>query len=108
VFLVIFKQPGANVIDTVDRIKGAVAPADRGDTASHQGQAYRPTRTLTIRSGGGGRADHLLITNCAGGDRDLPFCAAFGRRLSKHHVPLALLGACSLMWAFGYSLDNSR
>ena len=41
VFLVIFKQPGANVIDTVDRIKAAVAKADCGDSARHQDQDHQ-------------------------------------------------------------------
>ena len=36
VFLIVFKQPGANVIDTVDKIKAAAAAAARGDPARHQ------------------------------------------------------------------------
>ena len=45
VFLVIFKQPGANVIETVDRIKAQLAAADRGDPARHQDQDHqRPHR----------------------------------------------------------------
>ena len=37
VFLIIFKQPGANVIETVDRIKARAAAAARGDAAVAQG-----------------------------------------------------------------------
>ena len=41
VFLVIFKQPGANVIETVDRIKAAIAATDRGDPAFDQDQDHQ-------------------------------------------------------------------
>ena len=42
VFLTVFKQPGANVIETVDRIKAQLPPPRGGDAAGHQGR--RPER----------------------------------------------------------------
>ncbi len=84
VFLVIFKQPGANVIDTVDRIK-AQLPRLIADTASHQGQAYQRPHPHDP-SGGGGRADHPTDHHCAGGDRDLPVLAQLlGDGYPEHH-----------------------
>ena len=38
--MIIFRQPGANIIETVDRIRGAAAAAAR--------PRFRPTSTLTV------------------------------------------------------------
>ena len=41
VFLVIFKQPGANVIDTVDKIKAQLPQADCCYSSRHQDQDHQ-------------------------------------------------------------------
>jgi len=70
---------------------------DRGDQRPHPDHPRR----------GGGRAIHPAPDHCAGRDGDLHLPAQLlGHGHSNHHVPLALLGACALMWVFGYSLDN--
>ncbi len=41
VFLVVYKQPGANVIDTVDKIKAPAAAAGGRHTAGHQDRGHQ-------------------------------------------------------------------
>ncbi|MEW6643251.1 MAG: multidrug efflux RND transporter permease subunit [Pseudomonadota bacterium] len=106
VFLVIFKQPGANVIETVDRIKAALPrlelalpPAIKIDILSD--------RTQTIRASVADVQFTLLITIAL----VVMVIFAFLRSLwatiiPSVTVPLALLGACALMWLAGYTLDN--
>jgi HAE1 family hydrophobic/amphiphilic exporter-1 len=106
VFLVIFKQPGANVIDTVDRIKAqlprliaAIPPAIKIKIISD--------RTLTIRAAVEDVQFTLLITIMLVVMVIFAFLRSFWATvIPAVTVPLALLGACALMWAFGYTLDN--
>jgi HAE1 family hydrophobic/amphiphilic exporter-1 len=106
VFLVIFKQPGANVIETVDRIKAALPrlelalpPAIKIDILSDRTQTIRAsvhdvqfTLALTIV---------LVILVIFAFLRSL-----WATIIPSITVPLALLGACALMWMVGYTLDN--
>ncbi len=106
VFLVIFKQPGANVIETVDRIKAqlprliaAIPPAINIKIISD--------RTLTIRAAVEDVQITLLITILLVVMVIFAFLRSFWATvIPAVTVPLALLGACALMWAFGYTLDN--
>ncbi len=106
VFLVIFKQPGANVIDTVDRIKAqlprlvaAIPPAIAIKIISD--------RTITIRAAVHDVQITLSITIALVIMVIFIFLRSFwATMIPSITVPLALLGACSLMWVFGYSLDN--
>jgi len=106
VFLVIFKQPGANVIDTVDKIKAqlprliaAIPPAIKIKIISDQ--------TVTIRAAVEDVQFTLLITIMLVIMVIFIFLrSAWATIIPSVTVPLALLGACSLMWAFGYTLDN--
>ncbi|MDE2064390.1 MAG: efflux RND transporter permease subunit, partial [Bradyrhizobium sp.] len=106
VFLVIFKQPGANVIDTVDKIKAqlprlvaAIPPAIKIKIISD--------RTLTIRAAVEDVQITLLITILLVIMVIFIFLRSFWATvIPAVTVPLALLGACALMWVFGYTLDN--
>ncbi|MGY3106056.1 MULTISPECIES: efflux RND transporter permease subunit [unclassified Bradyrhizobium] len=106
VFLVIFKQPGANVIETVDRIKAqlprliaAIPPAISIKIISD--------RTITIRAAVEDVQITLMTTIALVVMVIFIFLRSFWATIIPSiTVPLALLGACSLMWAFGYSLDN--
>jgi hydrophobic/amphiphilic exporter-1 (mainly G- bacteria), HAE1 family len=106
VFLVIFKQPGANVIDTVDKIKAqlprliaAIPPAIKIKTISD--------RTLTIRAAVEDVQITLLITIVLVVMVIFIFLrSVWATIIPSVTVPLALLGACALMWVFGYTLDN--
>jgi HAE1 family hydrophobic/amphiphilic exporter-1 len=106
VFLVIFKQPGANVIETVDRIKAqlprliaALPSAIRIKIISDQ--------TLTIRAAVKDVQLTLAITIVLVVMVISIFLRSFWATvIPTVTVPLALLGACALMWVFGYTLDN--
>jgi HAE1 family hydrophobic/amphiphilic exporter-1 len=106
VFLVIFKQPGANVIETVDKIKAelprlvaAIPPAIHINIISD--------RTTTIRAAVEDVQFTLLVTIALVVMVIFLFLRSFWATvIPTVTVPLALLGACSLMWVFGYTLDN--
>jgi HAE1 family hydrophobic/amphiphilic exporter-1 len=106
VFLVVYKQPGANVIDTVDKIKAllprlvaAIPPAVKIDIISD--------RTQTIRAAVEDVQFTLLLTIFLVVMVIFAFLRSFWATvIPTVTVPLALLGACALMWVFGYTLDN--
>jgi HAE1 family hydrophobic/amphiphilic exporter-1 len=106
VFLVVFKQPGANVIDTVDKIKSllprlvaAIPPAIKIEIISD--------RTQTIRAAVEDVQFTLLLTILLVVMVIFIFLRSFWATvIPTVTVPLALLGACALMWVFGYTLDN--
>ncbi|THD70893.1 MAG: acriflavine resistance protein B [Bradyrhizobium sp.] len=106
VFLVVFKQPGANVIETVDKIKStlprlvaAIPPAIKVEVISD--------RTQTIRAAVEDVQFTLLITIALVVMVIFVFLRSFWATvIPTVTVPLALLGACALMWIFGYTLDN--
>src|SRR6201995_1018600 len=106
VFLVIYKQPGANVIETVDKIKAqlprlvaAIPPAIKIGVISD--------RTTTIRAAVEDVQFTLLLTIALVVMVIFVFLRSFWATvIPTVTVPLALLGACALMWVFGYTLDN--
>jgi HAE1 family hydrophobic/amphiphilic exporter-1 len=106
VFLVIFKQPGANVIDTVDKIKAqlprllaSIPPSIKVEVLSD--------RTQTIRAAVADVQFTLLLTIALVVMVIFVFLRSlWATIIPSVTVPLALLGACALMWGFGYTLDN--
>ena len=106
VFLVIFQQPGANVINTVGRIQAALPKL----TATMSSAIHVFTisdRTQTIRASLHDVQYTLLLTVFL----VVMVIFAFLRNvwatlIPTVTVPLALLGACALMWVAGYTLDN--
>jgi hydrophobic/amphiphilic exporter-1 (mainly G- bacteria), HAE1 family len=104
--IVIYKQPGANVIDTVEKIRAELPrlqanmpPAIKIFTLSD--------RTQTIRAAVQDVQFTLLLTVAL----VVMVIFIFLRNLwatiiPSITVPLALLGACALMWFANYSLDN--
>ncbi len=106
VFLVVYKQPGANVIETVDKIKSllprlvaAIPPAIQIGIISD--------RTTTIRAAVEDVQFTLLLTIFLVVMVIFVFLRSFWATvIPTVTVPLALLGACALMWVFGYTLDN--
>jgi hydrophobic/amphiphilic exporter-1 (mainly G- bacteria), HAE1 family len=106
VLLVIFKQPGANVIETVDGIKAAlpklqsVIPAGvRVDVISD--------RTVTIRAS----VFDVELTLCLTIALVVLVILIFLRNLRatlipSAVVPISLLGTFAVMYALGFSLDN--
>ncbi len=106
VLLIVFKQPGANVIDTVDRVKAAlprlrevIPPAISVDILSDRTETIRASvndvqMTLAITIG-------LVVLVILLFLRNLRVTLIPGVV-----VPLSLLGALAVMYLFGFSLDN--
>ena len=106
VFLVVFKQPGANVIDTVDKIK-AQLPRLIASIPPTIKVSLISDRTQTIRAAVTDVQYTLLLTIFLVVMVIFIFLrTVWATIIPSVTVPLALLGACALMWAFGYTLDN--
>jgi hydrophobic/amphiphilic exporter-1 (mainly G- bacteria), HAE1 family len=106
VFLVIYKQPGANVIDTVDKIKALLPRLVAGIPPSIKVEILSD-RTQTIRAAVEDVQYTLLLTIFLVVMVIFVFLRSFWATvIPAVTVPLALLGACALMWVFGYTLDN--
>jgi hydrophobe/amphiphile efflux-1 (HAE1) family protein len=106
IILVIFKQPGANVIDTVDHIEAslpqmtrAIPPVVKVDIASD--------RTTTIRASVADVEFTMLLTIALVVAVIFVFLrTVWATVIPGVTVPLALIGTLALMYLFGYSLDN--
>src|SRR5271167_2811673 len=106
VFLVVFKQPGVNVIKTVEKIKNILVRLEA--SIPPDVHVYLTSdRTTTIRAS----VEDVQFTLALTITLVVMVIFVFLRSLwatiiPSVTVPLALLGACALMWAAGYSLDN--
>ena len=106
VFLVIFKQPGANVIQIVDRIK-AELPRLQASIPAAIKIGVLSDRTMTIRASVDDVQFTLLLTIALVVMVIFLFLRSlWATIIPSITVPLALLGTCALMWVCGYSLDN--
>jgi hydrophobic/amphiphilic exporter-1 (mainly G- bacteria), HAE1 family len=106
VFLVVFKQPGANVIATVDRIK-AELPRLRAAMPPSIHVDIMSDRTQTIRASVEDVQFTLLLTIALVVGVIFVFLRTFWATvIPSVTVPLSLLGACGLMYSLNYSLDN--
>jgi hydrophobe/amphiphile efflux-1 (HAE1) family protein len=106
VILAVFKQPGANVIETVDQIKAElpqlaarIPPAIKVETILD--------RTITIRASVSDVEFTLLLTICLVVLVILLFLRNFWATLIPSvTVPLALAGSFAAMYLMHFSLDN--
>src|SRR6476660_3841761 len=106
VFLIVFKQPGANVIETVDRIK-AELPRLRASMPPTLNVGILSDRTQTIRASVDDVQFTLLLTIGLVIAVIFVFLRTFWATvIPSVTVPLSLLGACGLMYLMSYSLDN--
>ena len=106
VFLVVFKQPGANVITTVNRIQ-AELPRLKAALPPSVKVAVMSDRTRTIRASVDDVQFTLLITTALVVAVIFVFLRTlWGTVIPSVAVPLSLLGACALMYQLGYSLNN--
>ena len=106
VFLVVFKQPGANVIETVDRIK-AELPRLRAAMPPSLKVEILSDRTQTIRASVEDVQLTLLLTIGLVIAVIFMFLRTFWATvIPSVTVPLSLLGACALMYMMSYTLDN--
>ncbi|HEX4767656.1 MAG TPA: efflux RND transporter permease subunit [Lichenihabitans sp.] len=106
VLLIITKQPAANVIDTVDRVK-ALLPQLRQWIPAGVDISVFADRTITIRAAVRDIQITLLVTAAL----VMGVVLLFLRRATPTvaaglAVPLSLAGTVTAMWAAGFSLDN--
>jgi multidrug efflux pump len=106
VLLVIFRQPGANIIETVDRITGAL-PQLSADIPAGMKISVVLDRTSTIRASVSD-VEHTLILSVI-----LVVLVVFlflrnarTTVIPSIVVPLSLVGTFGVMYLAGYSLDN--
>jgi len=106
VLLFVNKQPGANVIETVDGVK-ALLPMLQQWIPKGIDIAIMSDRTQTIRASVADIQRTLFISVCL----VMAVVFLFLRRTSPVvaagvTVPLSLVGSCAAMWAAGFSIDN--
>ncbi len=104
--MLIFRQPGANIITTVDGIKAAI-PALQATIPSGQHIITILDRTLTIRASVKDIERTLVISVIL----VIVVVFLFLRNLQATlvpavAVPVSLIGTCAIMYLCGYSLDN--
>jgi multidrug efflux pump len=106
VMLIIFRQPGANIIDTVDRIR-AQLPSVKASIPEGIDTTVVLDRTTTIRASVSDVERTLLISIA------LVIVVVFiflrnGRAtlIPAVAVPVSLIGTFAVMYLFGYSIDN--
>src|SRR5271154_1503006 len=106
VFLVVFKQPGVNVIKTVESIKQVMVKLEASIPPDIH-VSVTSDRTTTIRASVDDVQFTLLLTIALVVMVIFVFLRSlWATIIPSITVPLALLGACALMWSVGYSLDN--
>ena len=106
ILLPVTKQPGANVIETVDRVKAAL-PKLKLSIPQAIDVNVLIDRTQTIRAS----VDDVQFTLILTIGLVVVVIFVFLRNLTATiipsiTVPLALLGTCAVMYIVGYSLDN--
>ena len=106
ILLQVFKQPGANVIDTVNRIKTMMPHAMASVPASVKVNLVLD-RTTTINASVHDVELTLLLTFCLVVLVIFLFLRnAWATIIPGVTVPLSLFGTCAGMYLLGYSLDN--
>jgi len=106
ILLQVFKQPGANVIDTVNRIKAMLPHAMLAVPASVKVSLVMD-RTVTINASVHDVELTLLLTFCLVILVIFLFLRnAWATIIPGVTVPLSLFGTCAGMYLLGYSLDN--
>ncbi len=104
--LIIFRQPGANIIDTVDRVKEAM-PSLEASLPAGINFTVAMDRSTTIRSSVREIERTLFVAIC------LVILVVFAFLRSPRAtlipavvVPVSLIGTFGVMYLFGYSVDN--
>ena len=107
VLVILFAQPGANIIETVDRVLGAAAAARRRRSRRRSASPWSCDRTTTIRASVHDVEMTLLISIA------LVILVVFvflrnvrATLIPSVAVPLSLVGTFGVMYLLGYSLDN--
>lgn len=106
VMILVMKQPGSNVIETVDRIKAAL-PLLQADVPPSMELAFILDGTGIIRASLHEAEKTLLLSSLL----VVAVCFVYLRSwraalIPAVAVPLSLAGACALILALGFSLNN--
>ena len=106
VLVILYRQPGANIIDTVDRVK-VILPQLQASIPYAINVELTMDRTTTIRASLHDVERALLVAT------GLVILVVFvflrnGRAtlIPSVAVPVSLIGTFGVMWLLGYSLDN--
>ncbi|HEX4262604.1 MAG TPA: multidrug efflux RND transporter permease subunit [Acetobacteraceae bacterium] len=106
ILLVMFKQPGANVISTVDRVKAELPRLEASLPPSIHVKTLMD-RTQTIRAAVSDVQFTLMLSVALVVMVIFVFLRnAWATLIPSIAVPLALVGTCAAMYVLGYSLDN--
>jgi multidrug efflux pump len=106
ILLIIFRQPGANIIDTVDRIRAAM-PQLQASISPAIKLAVALDQTVTIRASVHDIEITLVISIMLVVMVVYLFLrSARATAIPGIAVPLSLLGTLGVMYLLGYSLDN--
>jgi multidrug efflux pump len=106
VLIIIFRQPGANIIDTVERIK-SIMPQLQAEIPAAMELSIALDRTTTIRAS----VEDVEKTLCISIFLVIVVVFAFLRDprstfIPSVAVPISLIGTFGVMYLCGYSLDN--
>jgi multidrug efflux pump len=104
--VILFRQPGANIIETVDRIKGMLPQLEASIPGAVRLSVVMD-RTTTIRAS----LKHVEYTLVVAGLLVITVVFAFLRNIRATlipavAVPVSLISTFGVMYLFGYSLDN--
>ena len=104
--MLIFRQPGANIITTVDAVKAAI-PSLQATVPTGEKIIIILDRTLTIRAS----VDNIEVTLIISVLLVILVVFVFLRSLPATivpavAVPVSLIGTCAVMYLCGFSLDN--
>jgi len=104
--VIIFRQPGANIIDTVDGVKAAI-PQLKASIDPSINILITLDQTQTIRASVHDIEETLIIAIC------LVVMVVFiflrdvrSTLIPSVAVPVSLIGTCGAMYLLGYSIDN--
>ena len=106
ILLLVFKQPGANVIDTVDRVKAALPRIEASLPPAVKVEVISD-RTLTIRESVADVQFTLILSICLVVMVIFLFLRnIWATVIPSVTVPVALICTFAVMYLSGYSLDN--
>ncbi|MGD1075608.1 MAG: multidrug efflux RND transporter permease subunit, partial [Thermodesulfovibrionales bacterium] len=106
VMIILFRQPGANIVDTVDRVR-SLLPQLEASLPSAVTMSAVVDRTVTIRAS----VQHVEHNLVISGLLVILVVFVFLRNvratlIPSVAVPVSLIGTFGVMYLFGYSLDN--
>jgi multidrug efflux pump len=104
--LIIFRQPGANIIQTVEAVKAAI-PSLQASTPKGMHFVTVLDRTLTIRASVSDIERTLVISVLLVVAVVFIFLRnVYATFIPAVAVPVSLIGTCAVMYLCGFSLDN--